>query len=553
MKNKETLSFRKVNLGLASVALAGFLAANPQVVEATGTADTGAATAITTAGTAEPTTAPSADASNAGYQIQDPQEAEKTLELVRNTRNTYYDDETVPFAGTSLKDYVTKQGLTKEQYINDIRYDRMNEKDAYIRAEETAIHGKLDHKGPDGVSEPQYHNSNAWGENLSFGRNSVEADFEAWTTAELPALKSANGKFTGENGHLYQILNPFNISFGYGRFSKNAPGVDASKYKNAYDPISALTLSMKPGDTDYPAGKLEKEKKTEPIPFEVERIEDSTLEKGKNIVKQEGEDGLRDSTGVVIRQPKNKIILVGTKEPEKTTTPVTPGPQPEPIPEPTPTPEPSPTPKLEPTPGPNTQPNQEPKQDPQATDPANEGPIATTTPLEEPDQKPDPSQPTGPVNTQPTNTNTPNTDPKKESPSRPVVKPTSTSPSAPSKPSSTSPSAVAPMNTEPTEVNPSAVAPSQDKDPVAPVEDQTPVSAVKPGQSLAKPGKQETKPGKVSALVPKEAKQGQAQASQVKSQSAHSVLPKTGAVAVSFTGFGLALVAAGAALLKRRK
>ncbi|MDK7294350.1 G5 domain-containing protein, partial [Streptococcus pasteurianus] len=59
------------------------------------------------------------------------------------------------------------------------------------------------------------------------------------------------------------------------------------------------------------------DQKTEPIPYEVERIEDSTLEKGKTIVKQEGEDGLRDSKGVVIRQPKNKIILVGTKEAEK--------------------------------------------------------------------------------------------------------------------------------------------------------------------------------------------------------------------------------------------
>lgn len=547
MQNKEkTLSFRKLNLGLASVAVAAFLAANPQEVQAQENGTTNV-TLTTTYASATPNN----DFANDSYEIQDPQQAEKALEIIRNTRNAYYDDETVPFEGISLKNYVTHKGLTKEQYVNDVRYDRMNEKDAYIRAEETAIHGKIDHKGPDGVSKPQYKNSNATLENLSWGRPNVEADMKAWMSSELPALKEANGKFTANNGHLYQILNPNNISFGYGRFSKFAPGVDSSKYKNAIDPIGTLTISRQVGDTDYPAGKITEtipapeDQKTEPIPFEVERIEDSTLEKGKTIVKQEGEDGLRDSKGVVIRQPKNKTILVGTREAEKPkptnpeptkpnpdptldekpTTPVTPDPQPEPTPDPEPEPvqqkpEEKPTPKPQPEPKPNPEPV--PVLDPKPVQPTNK-----TEPEPTPDPVPTPkpiAQPTTPTLTVPIT---------------PLVSPTSQANTA----------------VAPTLATPTAVAPSSDSDKSVTAEEGSQVSTLVTASDTNDPvtanQNKDTKTDKVLALAPKEEKSSTAKATSA--PATHSVLPKTGVVAASFTGFGLALVAAGATVLKRRK
>ncbi|KAA9293728.1 G5 domain-containing protein [Aerococcus urinae] len=544
MQNKEkTLSFRKLNIGLAAVAVAAFLAANPQEVHAQENGTTNVSL-TTTYASATPTN----DFANDSYEIQDPQQAEKALEIIRNTRNTYYDDETVPFEGIPLKNYVTQKGLTKEQYVNDIRYDRMNEKDAYIRAEETAIHGKIDHKGPDGVSKPQYQNSDATLENLSWGRPNVEVDMKAWTSSELPALKGANGKFTANNGHLYQILNPNNISFGYGRFSKFAPGVDSSKYKNAIDPIGTLTISRQVGDTDYPAGKITEtiptpeDQKTEPIPFEVERIEDSTLEKGKTIVKQEGEDGLRDSKGVVIRQPKNKIILVGTKEAEKPnptnpeptkpnpdptldekpTTPVTPDPQPEPTPDPEPEPV-QPKPEEKPTPKPQ----------PEPTNPNPTKPELDPVPVPVPNPKP---APTAKPEIQPT---------------KPLDKPTLTVPSTPLvTPTSQASTAVAP-----TLATPTAVAPTSDSDKSVTAEEGSQVSTLVTASWTHDPvtenQNKDTKTDKVLALAPKEEQSSSAKATSA--PATHSVLPKTGVVAASFTGFGLALVAAGATVLKRRK
>ncbi|KAA9220188.1 MULTISPECIES: G5 domain-containing protein [Aerococcus] len=547
MQNKEkTLSFRKLNLGLASVAVAAFLAANPQEVHAQENGTTNVSL-ITTYASATPTN----ELANDSYEIQDPQQAEKALEIIRNTRNTYYDDETVPFEGIPLKNYVTQKGLTKEQYVNDVRYDRMNEKDAYIRAEETAIHGKIDHKGPDGVSKPQYKNSNATLENLSWGRPNVEADMKAWTSDELPALKEANGKFTANNGHLYQILNPNNISFGYGRFSKFAPGVDSSKFKNAIDPIGNLTISRQVGDTDYPAGKITEtiptpeDQKNEPIPFEVERIEDSTLEKGKTIVKQEGEDGLRDSKGVVIRQPKNKIILVGTKEAEKTestnpeptkpnpdptldekpTTPVTPDPQPEPEPV-QPKPEEKPTPKPQP-------------------EPANPNPT-------KPELDPVPVQDPKPV--QPTNITEPELTPDPVPTPKPIAQPTKPTLTVPSTPL-VSPTSQASTAVEPTLATPTAVAPTSDSDKSVTAEegsqDPTSVTASGTNDPVTENQNKDIKTNKVLALAPKEEKFSTAKATSA--PATHSVLPKTGVVAASFTGFGLALVAAGATVLKRRK
>lgn len=181
---------------------------------------------------------------NTDWQIKDASTAANVLQCIRQTRSKLYDDRSVYFEGMPLQDYVTKKGLTKEQYVNNIQYDRANEEDAYRRAKETRQHGKIAHLGPDGVSEPNYVGRKAWGENLAWGSDAA-ASMEVWTYGELSALKNSKGHFNLNSGHLYQVLNPDNISFGYGQ-------VDGGPYGE----VSALTLSHYHGDSDYPGGKI---------------------------------------------------------------------------------------------------------------------------------------------------------------------------------------------------------------------------------------------------------------------------------------------------------
>ncbi len=181
---------------------------------------------------------------NTDWHIKNASIAASVLQHIRQTRSKLYDDRSVYFEGVPLQDYVTQHGLTKEQYVNNIQYDRANEEDAYRRAKETRQHGKIGHLGPDGVSEPNYKGRKAWGENIAWGVDAA-GSMELWTYRELPALKSSHGYFNGNSGHLYQVLNPDNISFGYGQVSGGP-----------YGEVSTLTLSNYHGDTDYPGGKI---------------------------------------------------------------------------------------------------------------------------------------------------------------------------------------------------------------------------------------------------------------------------------------------------------
>lgn len=181
---------------------------------------------------------------NTNWQVQNQSVASYILGAIRDVRSKYYDDGVTLMNGMPLADYVASRGLTKEQYINDIRYDRANEEDAYRRANETVQHGKLGHFAADGVSLPNYDGRKAWGENVAWGESPEEA-MSDWTAGEESALHQSNGAATTDNAHLYQILNPENISFGYGEIA-------GTKYGR----VSVLTLSTQVGDTDYPQGKL---------------------------------------------------------------------------------------------------------------------------------------------------------------------------------------------------------------------------------------------------------------------------------------------------------
>lgn len=166
------------------------------------------------------------------------------LASIRNARSRLYDDRSIYFEGIPLQDYVSRCGLTKQAYVNNIQYDSANEEDAYRRAQETAQHGKFGHFAPDGKSAPDFNGRKAWGENLSWGTD-LAGSMRLWIQNEEGPLRATRGAFTDENGHLYQILNPRNISFGYGEAQGGPYGI-----------VGDLTLSEYNGDIDYPDGKI---------------------------------------------------------------------------------------------------------------------------------------------------------------------------------------------------------------------------------------------------------------------------------------------------------
>lgn len=182
-------------------------------------------------------------ASTAAF-IQSDSVARYVLASIRNARSRLYDNRGTYFNGMPLQDYVSRCGLSKEAYVNNIQYDAANEQDAFRRAQETAQHGKFGHFGPDGVSAPDYTGRKAWAENLSWGVD-LAGSMQLWIQNEESALRATGGAFSEDNGHLYQILNPSNISFGYGEASGGPYGV-----------VGALTLSEYNGDIDYPDGKI---------------------------------------------------------------------------------------------------------------------------------------------------------------------------------------------------------------------------------------------------------------------------------------------------------
>ena len=81
-------------------------------------------------------------ASSAAF-IQSSNVARYVLSSIRNARSRLYDNRSTYFNGVPLQDYVSRYGLTKEAYVNNIQYDSANEEDAFRRAQETASMGSL--------------------------------------------------------------------------------------------------------------------------------------------------------------------------------------------------------------------------------------------------------------------------------------------------------------------------------------------------------------------------------------------------------------------------
>lgn len=80
---------------------------------------------------------------------QGPLQADAT-EALKSIRRQMYDDPDIIFDGKPLKRVVADQGLTRDQYINGVRWDTDLERSALQRAYEQNIH--WGHNRPDGSS-----------------------------------------------------------------------------------------------------------------------------------------------------------------------------------------------------------------------------------------------------------------------------------------------------------------------------------------------------------------------------------------------------------------
>jgi len=143
----------------------------------------------------------------------------KAIVALRSIRTQMYDDPHVVFDGKPLAQVVTAQGLTRSQYINNVRWDTALERSALQRAYEQNIH--WGHTRPDGSSYSAATVGPRWpGEIITTQADiaTAIADVERGSWAgERDDLIAHNGAFNNATGHLYNLLNPRYTYYGFAR------------------------------------------------------------------------------------------------------------------------------------------------------------------------------------------------------------------------------------------------------------------------------------------------------------------------------------------------
>lgn len=149
--------------------------------------------------------------------------------------------------GTRLQDVARKHGLsTKEAYVNALQIDPDLTRIAVQRAAEQPV-GSLTH---DRAVPAVVNGKRTGGEVLALGRNLRDAILQGWGYGELSALQSANGVWNFRNGHLHNLLNPADKSYGFGHVNVYADG-------KFYDYTAGISSSKPASGAALPAGKQE--------------------------------------------------------------------------------------------------------------------------------------------------------------------------------------------------------------------------------------------------------------------------------------------------------
>ncbi|AZN30980.1 hypothetical protein EJO69_12180 [Flaviflexus salsibiostraticola] len=151
--------------------------------------------------------------------VNQPQIRTDALAAVKSIRAQMYDDTEVVLDGKPLRQVVSEAGLSRDQYINGVRWDRNLERSTLQRAYEQNIF--WGHTRPDGGSYSNAAVGVSWpGEIITTQANitTAIADVERGTWAgERDALIAANGAFNNATGHLYNLINPRYSAYGFAR------------------------------------------------------------------------------------------------------------------------------------------------------------------------------------------------------------------------------------------------------------------------------------------------------------------------------------------------
>lgn len=141
------------------------------------------------------------------------------LAAVKSIRAQMYDDPEIVFDGKPLRQVVSAAGLSREQYINGVRWDTNLERSALQRAYEQNVH--WGHTRPDGGSYSNAAVAVRWpGEILTTQADiaTAIADVQRGSWAgERDALIAHDGAFNNSTGHLYNLINPRYTAYGFAR------------------------------------------------------------------------------------------------------------------------------------------------------------------------------------------------------------------------------------------------------------------------------------------------------------------------------------------------
>lgn len=141
-----------------------------------------------------------------------------SLPYLRQVRADMYDGN-VPFNRTPLREVVAAEGLTRNEYVNGLKWSGDMERIAVQRAVEEKYSGRITH---DRANNTRFFTafvpggSRSYAENLCQGHTTVEVCLKALTYEEERYLRRSNGVANSDSGHLYNVLNPRNAHVGVG-------------------------------------------------------------------------------------------------------------------------------------------------------------------------------------------------------------------------------------------------------------------------------------------------------------------------------------------------
>lgn len=178
---------------------------------------------------------------------------EIALPYLRQVRATMYDNN-VPYNGRPLREAVTAQGLTRDQYVHNLQWSGDMERIAVQRAVEEKYSGHISHDRANTTSAftaTLPGGGRSYAENLCQGHTTVERCLEALTYGEERYLRLSNGMPTSDSGHLYNILNPRHPYVGVGavdRFYTTHHSPTPSSTQPLTDGLTVLSLAVPDND-----------------------------------------------------------------------------------------------------------------------------------------------------------------------------------------------------------------------------------------------------------------------------------------------------------------